>query len=209
MKRKLAIFTVLGALLALAVPAGAGASISPASTKFEIGTVTGQEPRLTTSLGSCGVKISGETPKSPANLTAALTFGIPTPTAASCNGGASVSFAGEWKAQASGYVFNVYSSASEAITMRFSSLPSCKLTSGPLFNGWWSNGVASPALKSGYHAWMTKISTWANDGGTCALAGQTEPITWLTGTKIPTLEQVNTFSVNNLTSPSTPIIVGN
>ncbi len=182
--------------------------MSPASTKFEIPSTSG--PRIQTSLGSCALKITGETPKSPENLTASLQFAIPTPSVSGCTAGTSTTLAGEWKAFASGTIFMLTSSAgAEGVTMRFTSLPSCKLTILSPFTAVWSNGVASPALKSGYSAFTTRPATWANDGGGCALAGKTEPISYYSGTNNATLQAVSTVSVNNLTSASTPIIVGN
>lgn len=209
MKRKFAVLTVLGALLALAVPAASSASIAPASAKFEVGGAAG--PKLQTSLGSCTLKITGTTPASPGNATANLTFAIPTPTASSCTSGTTATFAGEWKAQASGFHFNVFSSAAEGVTLRFSSLPSCKLTTGAMLSGFWSNGAYSPFpfMASGFNAFSNKPSTWANDGGTCALAGKTEVLSYYTGSKSTGGEFLDTAPVTNVTSPTVPIIVGN
>jgi hypothetical protein len=89
--------------------------------------------------------------------------------------------------------------------MRFSSLPGCKLAGAPSVLGVWSNGVTTPKLmKSGYHAHGGGVLKWANDGGTCALAGQQESLTYEGQYGI--VPAVNV--VNNLTSPTTPIIVG-
>lgn len=216
MKRKFAVLAVLGALVALALPASSMAgSVSPASSQFEIaGGGGGFSPRFYTSLGSCTLaKITGQFPKAPENQVAGpVIFNIPTPTVGSCSSGASMTLTGQWQVTAGGYNFSIFSAGNnEAVILRFSSLPGCKLNVGPKFNGNWSNGVTTPSLlKSGFSAHSAIFpGTWANDGGTCAPAGEKETVLFLTGEKSATSETHGVTPVNNLTSPTTPLIVGN
>jgi hypothetical protein len=208
MKRRFAVLTVLGALLALAVPASSMAAMYPAGHKFEIvGASTG--PKFTTSLGSCPIsKITVEIPAAPENETgrgpASLTMGA-------CTSGTSVTVSSGWKFGNPGDTFlptlTPPSGSTEALVMRFSSLPGCKLAGAPLVMGVWSNGVTTPKLmKSGFHAHAGGFLKWANDGGTCALAGEQESVVFedqTIGVKFPGVS-----TVNNLTSPTTPIIAG-
>jgi hypothetical protein len=204
MKQKFALLTIVGALLALAVPAVSSASMFPAGAKFEFG---GEgSPKLATSLGSCGLKITGQVPAAPANEAASLLLAIPTPTVVGCKGGASVTLTGAWSLTAGGHTVALVAPGSqpEAAVLRFSSLPSCKLVGTPGFIGIWSNGITTSTLvKSIYHAHATVTYTWANDGGACALAGSNEPVLWEGG--VPTN---GTAVVNNLTTPTVPILVG-
>src|SRR5689334_17239031 len=101
MQRKFALL-IVGALLALAVPSSAMATVSPAGHKIEIAGAAGQQPLLGTSLGTCAVaKITGTIPASGA-------FEVPAPTIGSCTAGTSVTLSGKWNVSASGYGFNLF-----------------------------------------------------------------------------------------------------
>jgi hypothetical protein len=214
MNRKLAILTVLGALVALAVPASsmANTTLSPAGAKFEfVGNSEG--PRFFTALGSCTVKFTGQVPAAPNNVSAtSVNFAIPTPTIGSCTSGTTVTVGGEWKMTATApYGLTIASTGTGAgIRMQFSSLPGCILSSGAsaLLNGIWSNGSATPTLlKSGFHPHSKRAATWVNTGSGCALAGQTEMISWEHVSSSPTSESGLAAEVNNLTTPSAPILL--
>lgn len=202
MKRKFAVLTVLGALLALAVPASSMASMSPAAHQFEI---SGNSPKLGTSLGSCTItKITGTIPSSPANETETV-FPISTPTVGTCTAGTTLTLGGTWNFGGINYLVHL-GGAAATLTMKFSSLPSCKLSStNPGLYGVWSNGSATPKLlKSSYHAHSASALTWSNDGGTCAVAGKTETVTWSAeGSGIATAS-----TVTDLTSPTSVVVVG-
>ena len=203
MKRKFAVLTVLGALIALAVPASSMASIYPAGHKFEI-TANASGPKLATSLGSCPIsKITGTIPAAPKNEELAP-FAITTPTVGTCTAGTSLTLSGTWQMSAHGYNPVVYSSSAESAVLRFTSLPGCKLYSGtPTLVGTWSNGTTTPTLlKSGFYAHSEPLFTWANDGGSCALAGTKENVKWESASG-------QSQAVTDLTSPTTPIIIGN
>jgi hypothetical protein len=204
MKRNLTLLTILGALIALAVPASSMASMYPAGHKFEIaGNAYG--PKLTTSLGSCPItKITGTIPAAPKNEE--LGSFPASVTAGTCTTGTTITLASEWNVSPTGYSVFLVRIASEPIVMRFSSLPGCKLAGGTALGGIWSNGTTAPTLlKSGFHAHGGTPLTWANDGGSCALAGKTEEVSWESATGVAGQSQM----VTDLTSPTTPIIVGN
>lgn len=197
---------ILGALVALVIPASAMGSITPTGHSFEIAPVSSLTTQTTlgTSLGTCPMtKISGKTPAvSTEMFEVTTTFGA-------CTAGTTISGSGgKWKVQPFEYGFNLFSTISEELTLRYSSLPGCKLTSnGIVLSALWSNGTASPAMKSGYHAHSTRGWVWANDGGSCALSGQKETVSYQTvsGTS-PEFTGV-TIPATDLTSPSTPLIV--
>jgi hypothetical protein len=205
MQRKLASL-VLGALVALAIPASAMGSITPTNQSFEIAPISSLTTQTTlgTSLGTCPMtKISGKTPAvSTEMFEVTATFGT-------CTSGTTISGSGgKWKVQPFEYGFNLFSTTSEELVLRYSSLPGCKLTaSGIVLSALWSNGTTSPAMKSGYHAHSTRGWTWANDGGTCAVSGQKETVSYQTvsGTS-PEFTGV-TIPATDITSPSTPLIV--
>jgi hypothetical protein len=203
MKRNLTLLTILGALIALALPASSMASIYPAGHKFEI-TGDANGPKLTTSLGSCPItKITGTIPAAPKNEETG-TFAISTPTVGTCSAGASLTLSGTWQMSAVGYYPLLVSSGTELAVMRFTSLPGCKLsTNGMILSSTWSNGTTTPTLlKSGYYPNAERPFTWANDGGSCALAGTQETVHW--GNTAGRSQ-----TVTDLTSPTTPIIIGN
>ncbi len=212
MKRRFAVLTVLGALLALAVPASSMAAMYPAGHKFEIvggSTGTNNGPKVTTSLGSCSIsKITVQIPAAPANETNA---GSATVTPGACSSGTTLTVGSSWSFSTSINAFQTILSPvypSEGLVLRFSSLPGCKLVSSTALVGIWSNGVTTPKfLSSGYHAHSGGNLTWANDGGTCALAGKTESAAY-ENQYVPPLTFPGVSPVNNLTSPTTPIIVG-
>jgi hypothetical protein len=211
MKRNLTLLTIVGALIALAVPASSSAAMFPAGHKFEIaGGSTG--PKLTTSLGSCTIsKITATIPAAPKNEEAGTWSGAAL-TPGTCTSGTSITLASEWSfgIAAGTFIASLFPKGAETVVMRFSSLPGCKLAGAPNLGGIWSNGTTSPTLlKSGYHAHTGSVLTWANDGGSCALAGKTEGLAY-EDQALPTppyAPVVNT--VTDLTSPTTPITVAN
>lgn len=211
MKQKFALLTIVGALLALAIPASSSASMFPANAKFEFGEANG--PKLATSLGSCWLKVSGTIPKAPENEAAGFNMGIsaPVPT---CSAGTTLTLSGTWKFAAIGNqaIITAPSPQSEILVMRSTSLPSCKLVANSIaLFGIWSNGTTTPSLlKSGFHAHSTQSPTltWANDGGTCAVAGKAETLKWVSASTAAN-EIGSAAPVNNLTTPTAPIIVGN
>lgn len=199
MKQKFALLTIVGALLALAIPAGSSASMYPAGANFEIPA----GPSFTTSLGNCTVKITGQVPKAPANESASLSIAI-TPAVGSCTSGMSLGLSGEWKAGVSGSAFTIgaFGNPPDNVVIRSSTLPGCKLTSGAAgYQGLFLNGTTTPkVMQSSFHAHANPASfTWANDGATCAIAGSKEVVSWGSG--------IGANSVKNLTTPATPIIV--
>jgi len=208
MQRKFALL-IVGALLALAVPASAMATIYPVEHKFEIAATTPEtRPTLGTALGECQIlKISGTIPKAPANEGA---FEVPAPTLGSCTAGTTLALSGKWQVTTGPYSFNLFATGTDSVVLRYSSLPGCKLTNGAgtVLNAVWSNGLTTPSLlKSGYHAHGTRGFTWANDGGTCALAGQVETVSYSQEGGILPTTFASVAPVSNLTNPSTLITV--
>lgn len=207
MKRKFAVLTVLGALLALAVPASSMAGIYPASSQFEIAGGS-TPPTVGTTLGSCPVtKVTGTTPASPANESSGsfpvtLTFGT-------CTSGTSITLTSSWSLTYPS-VTNSYGVNMQGLgALRYSSLPGCKLSGTFILWGIWSNGLVTPkAMKSGYHADSYNTLTWADDGASCALSGKKETVRWSQQTVIGGPSGYPTSSqVNNLTTPAAPILV--
>jgi hypothetical protein len=213
MKRKFAILTALGAILALSVPASSLAvTMSPAGAKFEIyGAI-----KVESSLGYCEIsKITGQVPNAPANsgsekvaMPVALTVG-------SCSAGTTVAlggFQGIARSQARFFV-DPSTPGTETVIMRFSSLPGCKLVStAGLSVGLWSNGVSgAAAMESLVHYDTGVTSTWKNDGATCALAGQNEYVySWSGGGKAGGGPRSASFAgTKNLTTPGSPILITN
>lgn len=207
MQRKFALL-IVGALLALVIPASAMAAIYPAEHKFEIAATTPQtRPTLGTALGKCEIsKISGTIPKAPANESV---FEVPAPTVGGCTAGTTLTLSGKWQALTGPYLFNLVATGTDTVVLRFSSLPGCKLAAGnTILGGVWSNGLTTPSLlKSGYHAHATRGFTWANDGGTCALAGQTEAVSYAEESGTAPTVGAAVAPVSNLTSATTLITV--
>jgi hypothetical protein len=220
MKRRFTIVSALGVLVALMIPASSMATVtmSPAGAKFEIGSGFGGGLRIEGPLGGCILsKVSGQVPNSPANSGSdRLEFPLSL-TAGSCSAGTSVTLAGEWKA----YIFaNSVTSQFQLRTslptggavLRFSSLPGCKLVLGSfILSGVWSNGSpgGSP-MASGFHADTRTTGAWANDGATCALAGQNEALYFLTGVGSiggTTPHYGTNTEVKNLTTPSASVVI--
>jgi hypothetical protein len=209
MMRKFALLGVLGALVALAVPASSMASMYPAGHKFSI---TGAG-KLGTSLGSCTVTgTTGTIPSAPANETE-TSIPISTPTVGTCTSGASATLGGEWKLltntmTGAGSFMVALGGSAATVTMRFSSLPGCKLSGWSSLFGIWSNGATVPALlPSGYHPHMAVALTWANDGSSCAIAGKTETLSW--SSELGTNPVWGSdMTVTDTTNPSSVVIVG-
>ncbi|HEX6206488.1 MAG TPA: hypothetical protein VFZ29_11850 [Solirubrobacterales bacterium] len=206
MKRKFPILAVLAALVALAVPASSTASIYPAGHQFEIaGGAT--PPKLGTSLGTCAItKIAGTIPSAPANE-GAVSFPISVPTVGSCTSGTSIALSGAWTfvapAPGNPYGVNIGGTA----TLRYSSLPGCKLSGATLLAGIWSNGTTSPkTLKSGFHGHDGHTLTWSDDGASCALSGKTEKVSVSQETGAG-LGLASSSVVTDLTVPAMPVLV--
>ena len=207
MQRKFALL-ILGALVALVVPASAMAGMYPAGHQFELAS---NAPKLGTSLGNCQItKITGTIPSAPTNETA-TECAVATPTVGTCTAGTTVTLGGEWKlfAPALNPIVDLGGSAATA-TLRFSSLPGCKLasTAGTYLFGIWSNGATgSTLLKSGYHAHGAQTLTWSDDGASCALTGKTESVSWTGEGNTNPLAPL-AMTVTDTTSPSSVVVVG-
>jgi hypothetical protein len=211
MKRNITLLAALGALLALMVPASSSASMYPAGHKFEI-VGGGANLKLSAGLtGSCTVgKIAGQIPAAPKNEEAGF-FAISTPTVGTCTSGVSLAFAGEWQFNSNAWTPVIQAPKAESVTLRFSSLPGCKLTnpSTVLLLGIWSNGATAPHfLKSAYHAHRAFNLTWANDGSSCALSGQTELVTWGESPIAGGITGPAVALVNDVTNPAALITTG-
>lgn len=208
MQRKFALLA-LGALVALAIPASAMGSMYPAGHSFEL---AGNPAKLGTSLGSCPItKVTGTIPAAPTNETA-TEFAVSTPTVGTCTAGTSMTLGGEWKLIVPGGTNTLagFGGASATVTMKFTSLPGCKLSNSGSTSllGVWANGATAPLLlKSGYHAHAAQPLTWSNDGGSCALAGKTETLSWSAEAGATTIAPL-VMTVTDTTSPSSLVIVG-
>jgi hypothetical protein len=205
-KRKFVLLTVIGALIALAIPTSSMGALYPAGAKFEIaGNSVG--PRLETSLGSCLLgKVTGQIPNPPVEGA----FSIANPTAGNCTTGVSMTIGGTWKFWENGQTALLIGNGPESIVMRFSSLPGCKLaTSGALLYGVWGNGVTTPHLFNSYFAADSVTSlAWANDGGSCALAGTKEAVSFTSSNSSSPYGIPSPSTVTNLTNPNAPIVFG-
>jgi hypothetical protein len=212
MKSRFALLALVGAVIALAVPASSMASVFPAGAKFEI-TPSTAGPKLGTSLGSCAIsKITGTIPASPANES---TFNISTPAVGTCTAGTTLSVGGEWKLSAGWWNANIFVIGTETLVFRFSSLPGCKLAAGSnSLHAVWSNGYTG-RNSTFYPDSRREFFKWANDGGTCALAGQSEWVNWESRTMFKSATGGSgegwipaPLEVKNLTNPSVPITLG-
>ena len=213
MKSKFAVLGVLAALIALAVPASSMAGMYPPGANFEINTSAYapfegvHAPEIATSLGSCQItKITGQ---NPATYTPTTVISIPAPTVGTCTNGTSLTLSGVWKL----YQVNTTVWLAGEATMRFASLPGCKLSATPtslgLFGVWSNGGTAVGAMQSAYHPDSATPISWSNDGGTCALAGKQETVSWqsvavnsVSGSRGPA-----TNAVVDLSNPGTAITV--
>jgi hypothetical protein len=197
MKRKFALLTVLGALLALAIPASSFGAMYPAGSKFEMPGNLAYSPTLSTSLGNCAVKATGQIP-----TTEYQTFPIAL-AAGTCSSGASLAFSGEW--QILPQPLTRFSSAAGGITMKFASLPGCKLTGTALnLYGEWFNSSPRGLFLADSEVQLT----WAAEGGSCALAGTHEWVDFRSLVTAGTAKVPAGSYVLNLTNPNTPITVG-
>jgi hypothetical protein len=213
MKRFLTLLTLVGALVAVAVPASATANpvvISPAGHGFSITNASpaGGMPRFSGSLeGSCTMtKANGTIPAAPGNesATGSLTFPITTPTF-SCVGGMTGTFSGTWKlGVGSTYAAGVIAPA-KGVTLRYASLPGCRIDNGAEIGalGYWSNGVSTPVFShSGViFPLLSEVAfTYANDGaGSCALAGKTEKIKFISPGGVDSAVTDTTVGTTNIT----------
>jgi hypothetical protein len=205
-KRKFAMLAVAGAMLALVAPVSALGALTPAGYKFEIVGNTSSPPRLETSLGSCALsKITGQAPNS------GYQYGPVSFTVGSCSSGTSLTFSGQWNIfpTAAPVVHLQSQGNSENITMRFASLPGCKLTNSKsvgMLNGIWSNGLPSPTnMKSTYTPVSSQVLTWADDGASCAVSGTTEVVSF-TSSSGTTVTGPTPSTIHALTRPTTPIV---
>lgn len=211
-KRKFAMLSVVGALLALAIPGAAMAYLTPAAHKFEIaGNANG--PKVGTSLGSCNLaKVLGET-----QTTTTKTPGlnpISSITVGSCTSGTSLTLGSSGWSLASSGIWSaiIINTNPETLTMRFSSLPGCKLTnSNPAvavaLRGVWSNGATTPTRANPVYTGMSSAPLyWANDGSSCALTGTTEQVAFTSSSTAAGVTQPAPASVNDLTNPSGLIV---
>ncbi len=193
MKRKFALLAVLGSLLAIAVPTAAMATIkvTPAGDTFEMsgnGVPIISGP-LSGSSETCSLtKLVGTIPTAPNNEgLESVSLPISTHTG-SCSPGMSMTLSDPegktWSILAIERYQALLKSPAGAITLRYTSLPGCKLTSAAWsLAGTFSNGSTSPTLaRSAYNAYSGNSNpdqgTWANDGATCALAGQKGTVTF-------------------------------
>jgi hypothetical protein len=181
MKRNLTLLTILGALITMAVPASSMAvTVTPAGHKFEM---SGNVAAIKGSLpGYCRfTKLAGSVPAAPKNEapgSVAMPLSAPT---TSCDTGVSIAIgAGEWSLLAGGYYLTSLRIPAEGVTLRYTSLPGCKLVGGPYAPmGYWSNGMTAPTFsKSGYHADGIIPATWSNDGASCAMAEKSETLSY-------------------------------
>jgi hypothetical protein len=192
-KRKFALLTVLGALLALAIPASSFGAFSPAGYKFEIPGTRNNSPTLGTSLGSCATNITGQIPgtETPEGFPVVLAAGT-------CNSGTTLAFNGEWRMSAVGTQVVKIWSTSGGLTMKFSSLPGCKLTgtAATLYGEWLTNQFLADG--------GTQL-TWAAEGGSCALAGTHEWVDFRSLVTAGTTRVPDPSFVTDLTNPNIPI----
>jgi hypothetical protein len=225
MKRNFLILTVLGALLAMAAPASSMAAkfgVFPAGHNFEIkgSNVGGPSgvPLLQGPLsGYCQFsKITGTVPSAPNNEAVLAPGGevvmpIAQPTFA-CYSGMSATAAGEWSMRALPGSTVKTNIPAGGLTVRYTSLPGCKLVStGTFVLGTWSNGIASPIPShSGYSALAFGGGfglnfKWQKDGtSSCALEGSTEELAYNSaGGPVG----YGTAPVTDLTNPTENIIV--
>jgi hypothetical protein len=225
MKRNLIILTIVGALFALAVPANSMAAkfgVFPAGHKFEIkgSTVGGPSgvPYLQGPMaGTCQfTKITGTVPSAPNNEATVVIGGevvmpIAQPTL-TCFSGLSATVAGEWSMRALPGSTVKTSIPAGGLTLRYTSLPGCKLVStGTFVLGTWSNGISSPIPShSGYSALAFGGGfglnfKWQKDGtSTCALEGSTEELSY---NSVGGPVGYGTAPVTDLTNPTENIIV--
>lgn len=205
MKHKLAVLTVLGALVALAVPASSSAGMYPAAHAFEIS----GGGKVGTSLGSCQIsKVTGSTPSSPANESVGAA-NLAVPSVSGCTTGTTLTLGGTWVLAYTGSPLVSLGGASATLTMKFSSLPGCKLSSNaPALMGLWVNGYSTPKLlKSSFHAHSASPFTWSEDGGSCALNGKTESVSFTAEGAGPYVAPLFA-SITDTTSPTTVLAVG-
>lgn len=209
MNRKFALLAVVGALIALAAPASSMGAMYPTGHKFEITSGGSSGQKFETSLGSCVItKISGQTPSPAVNGN----FPISTPTVGECTTGTSVTLSGTWKlATGTTAKVGLVGEGTNAVTMRFSSLPGCKLTANVVaLSGIWSNGTTTPSLmKSSFTPESGFALTWADDGASCALRGTREVLEFDAVHREPSEAfQAVMSTVTDLTNPNTPLLVG-
>lgn len=211
----------MGALLALAAPASSMAAnfgMFPAGHNFEIkGPAT---PLISGPLaGYCDItKITGTVPPAPKNEAAAIqgpavVVPIAQPTF-SCGSGMSVTVAGEWSMRAyTGFIVWIMAPGN-SLTIRYSSLPGCKLASSSAnyLKAAWSNGTTSPLPShSGFTAAALRTNsgvdqnlsfTWQKDGSSaCALEGKTEELAFRTNPVF------GNATVTDTTNPSENVIL--
>jgi hypothetical protein len=201
MKRNLTLLTVVGALVALAVPAAASATIkvTPAGHSFEMSGETMPSISGTSLPGTCTItKLAGTVPAAPKNEGASeVLLPLSTPTG-TCTAGTTVAFsiANVWALRVK--TRGVVSLDIAGIALRYSSLPGCRLDAVSLSSptGIWSNGIGG--VNSAYHADGTIPAVWGNDGAaTCSIKGKAESLSFRTsGTFLNALVKDTTVAGN-------------
>jgi hypothetical protein len=182
MKRKFAALIALVALAALAVPASSMAALAMSQPNAEFypwgtgSSSTSSNPTIKTSYGSCPIyQIRSKTPEGWYQKNPVMPTKL---TAGTCSTGASISFTGNWTMRPVSLTKMWLMGENGGLTMRFSSLPGCKLTSSTatILSGIWTNN-ANPGSPSTYKAdsSYSLVLGWANDSpATCAKAGTRE-----------------------------------
>lgn len=212
MKRSLLKALGLVAVVAAVAPAGAQAvGVYPAGHSFSIANGPGQATLRASLPGACPLgALTGSVPAAPNNVVAPGTGNVEMPLAApagaSCSGGPSIAIAGSgWSLSAGMFRYMVdIKVPANGITLRWASLPGCKLvnTGAETIEGMWGNGLTAPTFaKSAYAVVGAYTGTWADDGASCALAGQTEPVS------AAAAGAVNSRSVTDTTNASNVIQV--
>jgi hypothetical protein len=180
MKRTLALLSIVGTLIALAVPASSFGAVEmwPSNVEFYMyGPSNSSPPTIKTAYGSCPItyiksktpQLGGKYPSMPATLIA------PNST---CSSGTSISFSGKWTLKPYSMTSMVLSDEAHGLTMRFASVPGCKLVTASIPTtvlwGRWTNGSGSGSTN--YRAEEREIYlTWENDSpSTCSKAGTRE-----------------------------------
>jgi hypothetical protein len=201
MKRNLTLLTLMGALIAVAVPASASAviKVTPAGHNFEMSGETMPSVSGTSLPGTCTfTKLAGTVPAAPKNEGATeVLLPLSTPTG-TCTSGVSIAFsiANIWALRVK--TRGVVSLDISGLALRYSSLPGCRLDAVSLSSptGIWSNAIGG--VPSAYHADGTIPAVWGNDGAsTCSIKGKAETLSFRTnGTFLNALVKDTTIAGN-------------
>ena len=208
MKRNSMLLAIVGAMLALVAPASAMAKVTivPAGHNFEI---SGSSPVIQGSLtGSCSItKITGTIPAAPGNEGEVVDSKLAAPTV-SCGAGVTATVGGgEWKLRSTQGVYLTFVTVpANGLTLRYTSLPGCKLTNTGTYpvGAVWGNGIPA-ASRSTLHFHGIIGMTWQNDGSSCAMAGKTENVS----VESPTAGPTPSYSVVTDTTNKASIVLLN